>query len=89
MARRRAAAGLRERAQEARDAIAVGLFEAWWRPFLRYGVIHGDPHLGNYAVAASGKGDRRKVEGINLFDYGCVRIFPTRFVAGWSSSIWR
>ncbi len=68
--------------QQARDAIAVGLYDAWWRPFLHYGVIHGDPHLGNYAVAASGQGDGRRVEGINLFDYGCVRIFPTRFVAG-------
>ncbi|MGB3580037.1 MAG: AarF/UbiB family protein, partial [Roseiarcus sp.] len=68
--------------QEARDAIAVGLFEAWWRPFLRYGVIHGDPHLGNYTVAASGEGAKRSVEGLNLFDYGCVRIFPPRFVRG-------
>ncbi len=68
--------------QEARDAIAVGLFDAWWRPFLRYGVIHGDPHLGNYAVDASGAGDARTVEGLDLFDYGCVRIFPPRFVAG-------
>ena len=68
--------------QEARDAIAVGLFHAWWRPFLRYGIIHGDPHLGNYAVVASGQGAARRVEGINLFDYGCVRIFPIRFVAG-------
>ena len=68
--------------QEARDAIAVGLFEAWWRPFLRYGVIHGDPHLGNYTVAASGGGDKRRIEGVNLFDYGCVRIFPPRFVRG-------
>ena len=42
--------------QEARNAIAVGLFDAWWLPFLRYGVIHGDPHLGNYAVVASGRG---------------------------------
>ncbi len=66
--------------QEARDAIAVGLFEAWWRPFIRYGLIHGDPHLGNYAVVASCKG--REIEGINLFDYGCVRIFPPRFVRG-------
>jgi len=68
--------------QETRDAIAVGLFDAWWRPFLRYGVIHGDPHLGNYAVASSGEGAGRTVEGINLFDYGCVRIFPPRFVLG-------
>jgi len=68
--------------QEARDAIAVGLFHAWWRPFLRYGIIHGDPHLGNYAVVASGAGAQRTVEGVNLFDYGCVRIFPPRFVHG-------
>ena len=69
-------------AQEARDAIAVGLFEAWWLPFLRYGIIHGDPHLGNYTVAAAGQGVERTVEGINLFDYGCVRIFPPSFVLG-------
>ena len=68
--------------QEARNAIAVGLFEAWWRPFVRYGVIHGDPHLGNYTVVAAGVGAARNVEGINLFDYGCVRMFPTRFVLG-------
>ena len=68
--------------QQARNAIAVGLYDAWWLPFLRYGVIHGDPHLGNYAVAASGKGDALEVEGVNLFDYGCVRIFPPRFVRG-------
>ena len=68
--------------QEARDVIAVGLFDAWWRPFLRYGIIHGDPRLGNYAVVASGRGEARAVEGINLFDYGCVRIFPPRFVGG-------
>ena len=69
-------------AQSARDAIAVGLFHAWWRPFLRYGIIHGDPHLGNYTVAASGRGEAREVEGLNLFDYGCVRIFPPGFVSG-------
>ena len=68
--------------QAARDAIAVGLFDAWWRPFLRYGIIHGDPHLGNYAVVARGVGSKQTVEGVNLFDYGCVRIFPPKFVAG-------
>jgi predicted unusual protein kinase regulating ubiquinone biosynthesis (AarF/ABC1/UbiB family) len=67
--------------QEARDAIAVGLFDAWWRPFLRYGVIHGDPHLGNYTVVRSQDGAER-IDGVNLFDYGCVRIFPPRFVLG-------
>jgi predicted unusual protein kinase regulating ubiquinone biosynthesis (AarF/ABC1/UbiB family) len=66
----------------ARNAIALGLFEAWWRPFSRFGVIHGDPHLGNYSVAASGVGAAREVEAVNLFDYGCVRIFPPAFVGG-------
>jgi predicted unusual protein kinase regulating ubiquinone biosynthesis (AarF/ABC1/UbiB family) len=64
--------------QEQRNRIAIGLFEAWWRPFSRYGVIHGDPHLGNYSVVAA----NGQVEGVNLFDYGCVRIFPSRFVEG-------
>ena len=67
----------------ARNAIALGLFEAWWRPFARFGVIHGDPHLGNYSVVvAGGAQGAREVEAINLYDYGCVRIFPAAFVAG-------
>jgi predicted unusual protein kinase regulating ubiquinone biosynthesis (AarF/ABC1/UbiB family) len=68
--------------QDARDKIAVGLFHAWWRPFLRYGIIHGDPHLGNYTVAAPARDGAGPIEAINLFDYGCVRIFPPRFVNG-------
>jgi predicted unusual protein kinase regulating ubiquinone biosynthesis (AarF/ABC1/UbiB family) len=66
--------------QEARNRIALALFEAWWRPFSRYGVIHGDPHLGNYSVAAAD--GTETVEAVNLFDYGCIRVFPGRFVGG-------
>src|SRR5690606_21002987 len=36
--------------QETRNRIAINLFRAWYVPFHRYGVIHGDPHLGNYTV---------------------------------------
>ena len=57
-----------------RNRISTALFKAWWRPFARYGVIHGDPHLGNYAVRDDG--------GVNLLDYGCVRTFEPEFVAG-------
>ncbi|PKP76107.1 MAG: ABC transporter ATP-binding protein, partial [Alphaproteobacteria bacterium HGW-Alphaproteobacteria-3] len=57
-----------------RNRIAEAMFAAWWMPFSRYGVIHGDPHLGNYSV--------REDFGINLLDYGCIRIFPPAFVAG-------
>jgi predicted unusual protein kinase regulating ubiquinone biosynthesis (AarF/ABC1/UbiB family) len=67
---------------ESRNAIAMALFDAWWLPFSQFGVIHGDPHLGNYSVVSSGEGDGRRVEAVNLFDYGCVRIFPARFVGG-------
>jgi predicted unusual protein kinase regulating ubiquinone biosynthesis (AarF/ABC1/UbiB family) len=57
-----------------RNGIATALFKAWWRPFARHGVIHGDPHLGNYTVRTDG--------GINLLDYGCVRTFAPAFVEG-------
>jgi predicted unusual protein kinase regulating ubiquinone biosynthesis (AarF/ABC1/UbiB family) len=60
---------------DVRSGLAEKLFKAWWRPFLRYGVIHGDPHLGNYSVVGAG-------EAVNLYDFGCVRIFPLRFVEG-------
>jgi predicted unusual protein kinase regulating ubiquinone biosynthesis (AarF/ABC1/UbiB family) len=66
----------------ARNKIALALFEAWWRPFSHFGIIHGDPHLGNYSVVSRGQGDARQVQGVNLFDYGCIRIFPASFVGG-------
>ena len=63
-----------------RNKIGAALFKAWWHPFSHYGVIHGDPHLGNYTVF--GGNEALHADGINLFDYGCIRIFPPRFVAG-------
>jgi predicted unusual protein kinase regulating ubiquinone biosynthesis (AarF/ABC1/UbiB family) len=64
---------------EARNKLATAMFTAWWFPFSRFGVIHGDPHLGNYTVFDDAKG---KPAGINLLDYGCIRIFPASFVGG-------
>ena len=43
-------------------------------PFYRYGVIHGDPHLGNYQVRPDGS--------VNLLDFGAIRVFAPRFVQG-------
>jgi len=65
-------------ALEQRNRIGRAMFAAWWMPFSRYGVIHGDPHLGNYTVF----GENGEAGGINLLDYGCIRIFPTKFVGG-------
>lgn len=63
---------------EVRNTLANAMFKAWWHPFSRFGVIHGDPHLGNYTVFAHDG----VPAGINLLDYGCVRIFPPKFVGG-------
>jgi predicted unusual protein kinase regulating ubiquinone biosynthesis (AarF/ABC1/UbiB family) len=68
----------REAPQEERNRLATALFHAWWHPFSQFAVIHGDPHLGNYTV----RSDQGEVLGINLLDFGCVRIFPPRFVSG-------
>jgi predicted unusual protein kinase regulating ubiquinone biosynthesis (AarF/ABC1/UbiB family) len=61
-----------------RNRLATAMFSAWWFPFSRFGVIHGDPHLGNYSVFEQGG----EGGGINLLDYGCIRIFPPKFVGG-------
>ncbi len=72
----------RNDALSSRNRLATAMFTAWWFPFSRYGVIHGDPHLGNYTVFQEGTGDRAEPGGINLLDYGCIRIFPPKFVGG-------
>jgi predicted unusual protein kinase regulating ubiquinone biosynthesis (AarF/ABC1/UbiB family) len=70
-------AGLMESADapiERRNTVAFNMFRAWYVPFYHYGIIHGDPHLGNYTVREDGT--------INLLDFGCIRVFPPHFVKG-------
>ena len=57
-----------------RQKIAKNMFTAWYYPFYKYGVIHGDPHLGNYSSD--------KNANINLLDFGCIRVFKPSFVKG-------
>lgn len=59
---------------EARNRLAENMFRAWYVPFYDCGVIHGDPHLGNYSM--------REDFAINLLDFGCIRVFPPSFVKG-------
>ena len=59
---------------ELRNKIAYNMFRAWYVPFYDYGIIHGDPHLGNYTVTEDGE--------VNLLDFGCIRVFPPEFVKG-------
>lgn len=60
---------------ETRNRIALNMFRAWYVPLYYYGIIHGDPHLGNYSV-------RPTDLSLNLLDFGCVRIFRSGFVGG-------
>ncbi len=70
----------KEESAEVRNAIALNMFRAWYVPFYNFGVIHGDPHLGNYTV--------RPNLDINLLDFGCVRLFPPHFVKGVIDLFW-
>jgi len=69
-----------EAPQEQRNRLAETMFRAWYVPLYRYGAIHGDPHLGNYSV--------RQNMSVNLLDFGCVRIFPPKFVKGSIDLYW-
>lgn len=63
-----------KRKQAEKNAIALQMFRAWYVPFYNYGVIHGDPHMGNYTLRAD--------NGINLLDFGCIRVFKPALVEG-------
>ena len=64
----------REPSQDDRNMVAINMFRTWYVPFYYYGVIHGDPHLGNYSITKDLK--------INLMDFGSIRIFRPEFVGG-------
>lgn len=57
-----------------RQRIAENLFKAWYVPFYHHGVIHGDPHFGNYKITPEGR--------IVVLDFGCVRHFSPEFIQG-------
>lgn len=63
-----------EASSEVRHQIAENLFHAWYYPFYRHNVIHGDPHPGNYLITDDLK--------IVILDFGCVRRFDTTFIDG-------
>ena len=60
--------------EEVRNSLARNMYYEWYKPFFDYGVIHGDPHLGNYSVQDN--------LSINLYDFGCMRIFKSKFIQG-------
>ena len=61
--------------EETRNHLATALFRAWYSPLYQAGILHGDPHLGNYTASSDGA-------YLNLLDFGCIRVFEADFVVG-------
>ncbi len=55
-----------------RNKIAENLFNAWYLPFYKFGIIHGDPHPGNYTITNNG----------NSLNFLLYKIFNPSFVGG-------
>ena len=54
--------------QALKDWVAVKYFEITWRQICSFGVLHTDPHPGNYLISYHPK--------IAILDFGSVRLFP-------------
>lgn len=66
----------RNPSQAERDRAGAALFRASVRGFHELGLLHGDPHPGNYAFR-DGK--------VVLYDFGCVRRFTREQTAAFAS----
>jgi predicted unusual protein kinase regulating ubiquinone biosynthesis (AarF/ABC1/UbiB family) len=54
--------------QELKDWVAVKYFRVLWRQVFELGVLHTDPHPGNYLVTYHPK--------LAILDFGSIRVFP-------------
>ncbi len=61
--------------RELKDWVAVKYFEITWRQICSFGVLHTDPHPGNYLITYHPK--------IAILDFGSVRLFPDEIRAGY------
>jgi predicted unusual protein kinase regulating ubiquinone biosynthesis (AarF/ABC1/UbiB family) len=61
--------------QELKDWVAIKLFHLLWRQMFTFGVLHADPHPGNYLVTHHPK--------IGLLDFGSVRVFEPAIRLGY------
>lgn len=54
--------------RELKDWVAVKYYQVLWRQVFEFGVLHTDPHPGNYLVTYHPK--------LAILDFGSVRVFP-------------
>jgi len=56
--------------QDLKDWVAVKYFRILWRQVFEFGVLHTDPHPGNYLVTFH--------PHLGMMDFGGIRIFPAK-----------
>jgi predicted unusual protein kinase regulating ubiquinone biosynthesis (AarF/ABC1/UbiB family) len=61
--------------QSLKDWIAIKYFQMVWRQILEFGILHTDPHPGNYLITYHPK--------IVMLDFGSVRVFPEEIRLGY------
>ncbi|CAO5681636.1 MAG: protein kinase UbiB [Holosporales bacterium] len=62
--------------QDLKNKLGERLFTAWYLPFYQQGMLHADPHPGNYVVL------NEATLTLGLLDFGCIRFFSSDFVEG-------
>lgn len=55
-----------------RERVVHQLLHAFWLQFFRGGLLHADPHPGNFKILPDGR--------LGILDYGCVKIFDEGFM---------
>lgn len=55
--------------RELQDRVMLKLYDTTWQQLLCFGVVHVDPHPGNYLVTHHPK--------VGILDFGCIRILST------------
>ncbi|ETZ04585.1 AarF/UbiB family protein [Holospora undulata] len=65
---------LRSLPQKVRNVLSYRLLYAWYHPFFSKGILHSDPHMGNYMWNQN--------LDIYMVDFGCVRSFSPQWVKG-------
>ncbi|MBI5516840.1 MAG: AarF/ABC1/UbiB kinase family protein [Deltaproteobacteria bacterium] len=62
-----------------RSRIVRQLSEAFWIQVLKGGVLHADPHPGNYRILPDGR--------FAMLDFGCVKVFEPSFLVPFADMV--
>ena len=66
------ASGLEHEDVDVRNRVVCQLQRAFWLQFFGGGLLHADPHPGNFKIMPDGR--------LGILDFGCVKIFEEPFL---------